>query len=114
MLFRSSMYLAHQKFKVANVPLVPEIKPPDELFQVNSSKIIGLTIDLNYLNVIRKERLKALGLPDTASYATTERIKYEINYATSIMEQVKCTVIDVSHRAVEETASLIMEKVRKS
>jgi len=108
-----SMYLAHQKFKVANVPLVPEIKPPDELFQVKSSKIIGLTIDLNYLNIIRKERLKALGLPDTASYATTERIQHELKYASDIMERLQCTVIDVSHRAVEETASLIMEKVRK-
>lgn len=108
-----SMYLAHQKFKVANVPLVPEIKPPDELFQVPRSKIIGLTIDLNYLNIIRKERLKALGLPDSASYAKTDRIQYELNYAKSIMDKLQCEVIDVSHRAVEETASLIMEKVRK-
>jgi len=107
-----SMYLAHQKYKVANVPLVPEIKVPDELFQVPRSKIIGLTIDLSYLNVIRKERLKALGLPDTASYATTERIQYELDYADSIMKKLQCTVIDVSHRAVEETASLIMEKVK--
>ena len=80
---------------------------------MNKSKIIGLTIDLNYLNIIRKERLKALGLPDTASYATTERIKHELNYAASIMKKVNCTVIDVSHRAVEETASLIMEKIKK-
>jgi len=107
-----SMYLAHQKYKVANVPLVPEIKPPEELFNVPKSKIIGLTINLTYLNVIRKERLKALGLPDTASYATPERIEYELNYAHSIMEKLGCTVIDVSHRAVEETASLIMEKIR--
>lgn len=107
------MYLAHQKYKVANVPLVPEIKPPAELYQVPRDKIIGLTIDLNYLNVIRKERLKALGLPDTASYASTERIEYELQYANTIMEKLQCTIIDVSHRAVEETASLIMEKVKK-
>lgn len=108
-----SMYLAHQKYKVANVPLVPEIKPPDELFQVPRSKIIGLTLELNYLNNIRKERLKALGLPDTASYATAERIEHELNYAKGIMDKLQCTVIDVSHRAVEETASLIMEKIKK-
>lgn len=108
-----SMYLAHQKFKVANVPLVPEIKPPDELFRVPRSKIIGLTINLSDLNSIRIERLKALGLPDTALYATPERIQYELNYANSIMERLQCTIIDVSHRAVEETASLIMEKFRK-
>lgn len=107
-----SMYLAHRKYKVANVPLVPEIKPPDELFLIPSSKIIGLTIDTHYLNVIRKERLKALGLPDSASYATTERIERELAYAKSITDRIGCLVIDVSHRAVEETASLIMEHVK--
>ena len=29
-----SMYLAHQGYKVANVPLVPEVSPPDELFTI--------------------------------------------------------------------------------
>ncbi|GGG10576.1 pyruvate, water dikinase regulatory protein [Paenibacillus abyssi] len=108
-----SMYLAHRKFKVANVPLVPEIKPPDELFTIPKKKIIGLTIGTHYLNVIRKERLKALGLPDSASYATTERIERELAYAGDIMKRIGCVVIDVSHRAVEETASLIMEHIRQ-
>lgn len=107
-----SMYLAHKKYKVANVPLVPELKPPDELFTVPVDKIIGLTIGTHYLNVIRKERLKALGLPNSAPYATTERIEFELEYAKGIMERLGCVVIDVSHKAVEETASLIMERVR--
>ncbi|NIK77407.1 hypothetical protein FHS15_002543 [Paenibacillus castaneae] len=108
-----SMYLAHQKFKVANVPLVPELKPPAELFKIPKRKIIGLTIGMPYLNTIRKERLKALGLPNNASYATPDRIEKELIYADTIMKQLECVIIDVSHRAVEETASLIMEYVRK-
>lgn len=107
-----SMYLAHQKYKVANVPLVPEIKPPPELFTIPKRKVIGLTIGVPYLNIIRKERLKALGLPNNASYAATDRIEKELAYAEVIMKQLGCVVIDVSHRAVEETASLIMEQVR--
>jgi regulator of PEP synthase PpsR (kinase-PPPase family) len=109
-----SMYLAHKKFKVANVPLVPELKPPAELFKLPKEKVVGLTIGTHYLNVIRKERLKALGLPDNAAYATTERIEHELAYAKEIMDRLDCVVIDVSHRAVEETASLIMESVRHS
>ncbi len=109
-----SMYLAHQKYKVANVPLVPELKAPNELFDIDCNKIIGLTVDREYLNIIRKERLKALGLPNTASYATTERIEFELDYASNIMKQLGCVVIDVSRRAVEETASLIMEHRRKT
>ncbi|MFD2116112.1 pyruvate, water dikinase regulatory protein [Paenibacillus yanchengensis] len=108
-----SMYLAHQKYKVANVPLVPEIKLPQELFDIPPKNIIGLTINLSYLNEIRKERLKALGLPNTAAYAQADRIALELNYAKQVMDKLNCIVIDVSHRAVEETASLVMEHVRK-
>jgi len=107
-----SMYLAHKKFKVANVPLMPELEPPAELFAIPKEKVIGLTIDVHYLNVIRKERLKALGLPDSAAYATTARIERELLYAADVMNRIGCVVIDVSHRAVEETASLIMECIR--
>lgn len=107
-----SMYLAHRMFKVANVPLVPELKLPDELFRVPKSRIVGLTIGMDNLNVIRKQRLKALGLPDNAAYAAPERIERELQYAADVMARLGCPVIDVSHRAVEETASLIMENVR--
>ncbi|QHT60304.1 kinase/pyrophosphorylase [Paenibacillus lycopersici] len=106
-----SMYLAHKQFKVANVPLIPEVEPPQELFQIPKEKVVGLIIDVRYLNGIRKERLKALGLPDSASYAKTERIELELQYAASIMERIGCLVIDVSHKAVEETASLILEHI---
>ncbi|MFC4103957.1 pyruvate, water dikinase regulatory protein [Paenibacillus xanthanilyticus] len=109
-----SMYLAHKKFKVANVPLMPELTPPDELFRIPKEKIVGLTIGVHYLNVIRKERLKALGLPDSAAYATPTRIERELAHANEIMTKLGCVVIDVSHRAVEETASLIMESIVKS
>jgi hypothetical protein len=109
-----SMYLAHRKFKVANVPLVPELKLPEELTRVPRTRIIGLTIGKHDLNQIRKERLKALGLPDTAPYATPERIERELAYAREVMDRLGCVVIDVSRRAVEETASLIMEHVRNA
>jgi regulator of PEP synthase PpsR (kinase-PPPase family) len=107
-----SMVLAHKALKVANVPLVPELVPPRELFLVDPRKVIGLTIRPVALNVIRKERLKALGLPDSASYAKTERIEQELEYAGGIMQKLGCVVIDVSNKAVEETASLILEHLQ--
>ena len=57
-----SMYLAHQRFKVANVPLVPEVPPPDELYTIPRNKCVGLIITPDKLNEIRKERLKSLGI----------------------------------------------------
>ncbi|MBD5024575.1 kinase/pyrophosphorylase, partial [Xanthomonas citri pv. citri] len=39
-----SQYLAHKRLKVANVPIVPEVDPPEELFNVDPKKCIGLKI----------------------------------------------------------------------
>lgn len=104
-----SMYLAHKRFKVANVPIVPEVKPPDELFQVPRTKCVGLIISPDKLNEIRTERLKALGLGARANYASYERILEELDYAEKIMKRVGCPVINVSNKAIEETAGLILD-----
>ncbi|MBT2677998.1 kinase/pyrophosphorylase [Bacillus sp. ISL-35] len=104
-----SMYLAHKRYKVANVPIVPEVKPPDELFQIPRSKCVGLIISPDKLNEIRTERLKALGLGARANYASYERILEELDYAEKIMKRVGCPVINVSNKAIEETAGLILD-----
>lgn len=107
-----SMYLAHQSYKVANVPLVPEIAPPDELFKVPRNKCVGLIITPDKLNEIRKERLKSMGLKSEANYASFERILEELEYADKIMKRVGCPIINVSNKAVEETASLIIDVLK--
>lgn len=105
-----SQYLAHKRLKVANVPLVPEVDPPEELFQVDPSKCFGLVISPDKLNNIRKERLIALGLNDDANYARIDRIHEEIRHFKKVVEKIGCEVIDVTNRAVEETANLILTK----
>lgn len=109
-----SMYLANKNIRVANVPLVPETPPPKELFDIPSKKIIGLTNSPENLNKIRKERLKALGLPLGSSYSNLERILEEIEFAHEIMKRVGCPVIDVSNRAIEETADIVQSFIKKS
>ena len=108
-----SMYLANKKIKIANVPLVPEVPPPDELFQIQPQKVVGLIIDPFKLNEIRSERLKTMGLDPDASYANLERIMEELEYAKGIMRKIHCKVVDVSNRAIEETANKILDYYRK-
>jgi regulator of PEP synthase PpsR (kinase-PPPase family) len=108
-----SMYLAHKRLKVANVPLVPEVEPPEELFRISHKKIIGLTIEASHLNRIRRERLKALGLTSDANYASVERIQHELEYSDRVMKRLGCTVINVSTKAVEETANMILDLIRQ-
>ncbi|MFZ5596839.1 MAG: pyruvate, water dikinase regulatory protein [Bacillota bacterium] len=103
------MYLAHKMIKVANVPLVPEVAPPREIFSLPPHKLIGLTVSPQHLNEIRKERLKTLGLTAHADYASMDRILKELEYAEGIMKKVGCSIIDVTSKAVEETASRVLE-----
>ncbi|ANB56989.1 putative phosphotransferase yqfL [Anoxybacillus sp. B7M1] len=105
-----SQYLAHKRLKVANVPIVPEVEPPEELFKVSREKCFGLKISPEKLNSIRRERLRALGLDDKAIYANMERIKEELNYFDQVIQQIGCDVIDVTNKAIEETANIIMKK----
>ncbi len=108
-----SQYLAHKRYKVANVPLVPEVDPPEELFMIDPDKCFALTISPVKLNSIRKERLIALGLKDDANYARLDRIEDEIEHFKKVTAKIGCTVIDVTNRAVEETANVILDRMNK-
>lgn len=103
-----SQFLAHKRYKVMNIPIVPEINPPEGLFEVDPKKCIALKISEEKLNKIRKERLKQLGLGDSARYATGQRIQEELDYFDKIVDRIGCPVIDVSDKAIEETANDIM------
>ncbi|MCL6599159.1 MAG: kinase/pyrophosphorylase [Alicyclobacillus macrosporangiidus] len=109
-----SMYLAHRRLRVANVPLVPEVAPPEELFMLPPGRVIGLTIRPDKLNLIRVERLRSLGLTPQASYASPERIRQELDYADGVIRRIGCPVIDVSDKAVEETAAIVLEYVHRN
>lgn len=107
-----SIFLAHKGYKVANFPIVPEVKPPKELFLVPSNRIVGLTMDAEKLLSIRTERLKTVGLPNGSKYATLVRIMEELEYAHDLMKKLGCPIINVTHKAIEETAGLIMEYIK--
>ncbi|MED3624806.1 pyruvate, water dikinase regulatory protein [Neobacillus thermocopriae] len=109
-----SQYLAHKRLKVANVPLVPEVDPPEELFKVPKEKCFGLKISPEKLNHIRRERLISLGLNDQASYANINRIKEELDFFEKVVNKIGCPVIDVTNKAVEETANVIINYFQKS
>ncbi|MGG0716457.1 pyruvate, water dikinase regulatory protein [Robertmurraya massiliosenegalensis] len=108
-----SQYLAHKRLKVANVPLVPEVDPPEELFQTSPEKCFGLKIGSEKLNSIRRERLISLGLNDQASYANLSRINEELEYFEKIVSKIGCQTIDVTNKAVEETANIILNQYYK-
>ncbi|MGF0039892.1 pyruvate, water dikinase regulatory protein [Peptoniphilaceae bacterium SGI.131] len=106
-----SIFLANKKYKVANLPLVPEANLPDEIFKVDKNKIIGLIINPDQLNEIRNQRLQALGLNPQSGYANRQRIEEELNYAKSVFKQLDCKVINVTGSTIEETAAMIQDLI---
>ncbi|NLI96747.1 MAG: kinase/pyrophosphorylase [Synergistaceae bacterium] len=108
-----SMYLAHKGVMVANIPLVPEATPPEELFRVSPEKVIGLMVKPEHLVQIRRERLRVLGLDaDVSTYAQWERVEEELGFARNIMRKIGCRCFDVTNRAIEETAQEILDQIR--
>lgn len=109
-----SMYLAYKKIKAANLPLVPEVPLPEELFAVPARKIVGLVIDPFKLNNIRSERLRTMGLDSDAAYADVSRINEELAYAKAVMRKLHCPILDVTNKSVEETSSMVMEIIHRN
>jgi regulator of PEP synthase PpsR (kinase-PPPase family) len=109
-----STLLAQRGLKVANLPLVLGVAPPPELEEAPHDRVVGLTIGLDPLVEIRKARLKQLGMPVDANYGLKEQVKEELEYASRIFRaHPQWPVIDVTGRAIEETAVIILESLKE-
>ena len=106
-----SIYLAHRGWKVANVPLINGIDPPPQLFEVDPKKIAALVIDPQRLVEVRAARLRNLGQDPRAAYADYEEIEEELKHARKLFRRHPWVVIDVSSKAVEETANEVLVRL---
>ncbi|MFN7905565.1 MAG: pyruvate, water dikinase regulatory protein [Pseudobdellovibrionaceae bacterium] len=104
-----SIFLSHKGWKVANVPLVLNSQLPEELFKIDQRKIVGLIIDIDSLQRIRKNRLEKFGQDAGGEYASLAQISKEIEFAEGLFKQNKrWPVFNVTERALEETATEIV------
>lgn len=108
-----SMYLAHRRYKVANLPLVPEVALPKELFMVPPERVVGLRVAPETLHEIREERVKTIGLRSDANYSNMGRILVELEYAEEVFKKVGCAVVDVTNKAIEEIAVRVLENINR-
>lgn len=107
-----SIFLSHKGWKVANIPLVLDTPLPEELFKVDQRRIVGLMIDIDSLQRIRKSRLEKFGQDTGGEYASLSNISKEIEYAEKIFKQNRrWPVFNVTERALEETASEIIRVI---
>lgn len=102
-----SIYLSQLGYKVANVPLDPQTKPPHELYDVDPQRMFGLIISPEILADIRKRRLGNASNV-AASYADLECVYQDLEKARAFMRKLGCIVIRTDNRAIEETAQEIL------
>jgi len=105
----ASMYLAMLGWKVANIPLVQGVEPPEDIFLVDPSRVFGLDISTTRLISHRKKRLLDFGIDDSTEYTEPRAIRGELDYAHSIFRKGGFTVINVTNKPIESVANEIIE-----
>ena len=107
-----SMYLGYLGYKTANVPIVKGIDPPTALFHVDSTKVVGLTIEATRLREIRRQRAARLG-GNQRGYSELVEIYSELELADAIHRRLGCPVIEISELSIEEMAARVIRLVER-
>jgi regulator of PEP synthase PpsR (kinase-PPPase family) len=104
----TSIYLAQQGYRVANVSLAMEVAPPRELLALPPKKVVGLVINPQQLVMIRNRRETNWGMAQT-SYGDPSHVAREIAWARQLFVRQGWPVIDVTDQAIEETAAKVTD-----
>ncbi len=104
----TAIYLAQQGLKVANVSLAMELDPPAQLLALPPNKVIGLVVTPAQLTSIRSRRQTGWRM-NLTSYSEPEHVAQEVNWSKRLFARRGWAVLDVTDRAIEETAARITE-----
>ena len=102
-----SVYLAMFGWKVANVPLVPGIEPPQGLFNADPRRVFGLNISPIYLIAQRANRVKSLHLDSDTDYINRRKVAEELECARRIFAKGGFTEIQITNKPIESSANEI-------
>lgn len=105
----TSVYLSLRGYKTANIPFVSLETFPQNIHDLKSPLIVGLTINPEKLIQIRQNRLLMLGQGLETDYIDLDKVKSEIADSRKLFARLSCPVIDVTKKSVEETAAKIIQ-----
>ncbi len=107
------LFLASRGIKAANVPLVPGTPPPVSLLRAKAPLVVGLTIDPARLAIVRAARLRTLNDEANTDYADLDCLRKEVLEARRLFVRYGWPTIDATRRSIEQTASMIIDLLRK-
>jgi regulator of PEP synthase PpsR (kinase-PPPase family) len=108
-----SIYLSVLGWRVANVPLVLDIQPPKELFEIDRRRVIGLTVDVDVLTQHRRWRQEALGWHAGQAYSNTTVLYNEVEFGQRLFRKGGFSVINVTNKPIEETADQVIAMISR-
>lgn len=110
----TAIYLANRGVKVANSPFVPTIPLPRPILAARRPLVVGLAASPERIAQIRANRLQALGaLTVDSAYVDRYAIAREIAAMRLVCREHGWPVLDVTRRAIEETAAEILTLLRQ-
>jgi len=108
-----SMFLSIQGWKVANVPLVKEMRPSPQLFQLDRRRVVGLTIEPGQLLAHRRQRQRRLGVPGGSAYTDPVTLYEEVEAARQVYRQGGFSIVDITDKPIEESAGEVITLVTR-
>lgn len=102
-----TFYLAYRGWFVANVPLVVEVPPPEELLVLPAERVFYLDISAERLQELRRVRADVFKIP-AEPYTTLTQIHKELRYARQLSDRCGWRILDVTGKSVEEVAHEII------
>ena len=105
----TSVYLAYNGFKTANIPFIYNMQFPEEIFKLKHPIVFGLIINPSRLIEIRESRMNLLQINDNSNYTDVNIAEQECRQVRRLCARNNWLTIDVSSRSIEETAALIMK-----
>lgn len=108
-----SLYLSVLGWKVANIPLVPEIPTPAGIFELDPRRVIGLMIEPGQLLLHRQHRQRQLGVGGKSAYSDPALILEEIQQARNLYQQAGFPIINVTDKPIETCTDEIIRAVTR-
>lgn len=110
----TSIYLAVMGWKVANLPLVKDMRPPPELYQIDRRRVVGLTIGLEELMAHRQWRQRQFGHQiGGEEYTGARDISDELEFTDRLFRRGGFRVVDVTQKPVEAIAGEVVASISK-
>ena len=103
-----SVYMSMFGWKVANVPIVLGIEPPEELFTVDPKRVFALKITPQSLIAQRHKRLSQINNLSNLEYVDSVAVNREIRNFNLVVERGGFSAINVTNKPIETSANEII------